>query len=219
MNNSIDQLIDTSSSSGTITIDEMRSLQLSRDQATSALAAKVAHHKAREAYEASERTAAAERAGRAALAAPKPDAAEARAKLSDPAFQDRLMAGSPAARQALGELTSVVAADRTDAAIAGTLPLSQEIQTTTTGQISDHKLMGEIAHLREQFALPDNVIKQIIDGPSTPISSAERAAAVEMKRALLADEAWAARYLSSNNFAERRQMLLLNAILCAPVAA
>jgi hypothetical protein len=40
-----------------------------------------------------------------------------------------------------------------------------------------------------------------------------------MKRALLADEAWTARYLSSNNFAERRQMLLLNAILCAPVAA
>ena len=211
----IDQLIDTSNSGGTITIDEMRSLQLSRDQASAALAAKVAHHKAREAFEASERTAEAERLGRAALVAPKPDVAEARARLSDPAFQDRLMAGSPAARQALGELTRVVAADRTDAAIAGTLPLSQEIQTTTTGQISDHKLMGEIAHLREQFALPDNVIKQIIDGPSTPISSA----AVEMKRALLADEAWTARYLSSNNFAERRQMLLLNAILCAPVAA
>ena len=226
MNNSIDELIDTSSRGGAnivagidLNSDQAKEYRLSPQQARAALKELGDRFRAREALAASERTAAAEKAGRAALAAPKPDPGAAQARLdaltNDPAWRTKFYNGSPEARATLVELTNAIATGKTNAAISGTADLSREIETTSGMQLSRHKLQVEVDHLRE-LGLNDDLIRQAVDG--APISASEKAMAKVARRMRLEDPTWVAAYMK-NGYSQRREILLLNLILSSEVAA
>jgi hypothetical protein len=199
--------------------DQAREYRLSPQQAGEALAELKTRFQARERQAAAERTAEAERLGRIAAAAPKPDVGAAQARLdqltSDPAWKAKFYNGSPEARATLAELTSIIAEGKTDLAIAGNLSLNHEIETVSGNQLTSHKLAVEIDALR-QLGLSDPLIKQALDGQ--PVSASEKEMAKVAKRMRLEDAEWTKRYMA-NNYAERREMLLLNLILSSAVAA
>jgi hypothetical protein len=72
-----------------------------------------------------------------------------------------------------------------------------------------------VAGLREIGGLPDDVIKQIIDGHA--VSGQEIAMARTVKAMRLSDEAFVARYMRGD-LAARREMSLLATILSGEVA-
>jgi hypothetical protein len=193
-------------------------LRLDPATATAMLAERAAAFRASEGRSLAERTAQAEQAARAA-APPSGDSAAARARLAEltgsETWRTRFFSGDPQAKKDFAEATAAIAAgNAVDDVLAGSGPVSVEIETVTAGQLSMRNTEIEVAHLK-QLGMNPKTIEQIFKGGS--VTAAEREMARVTREMRLGDPEWSARYLK-NGWAERREMSLLSAILSAGAA-
>jgi hypothetical protein len=161
----------------------------------------------------------------AALAAASADAAKidpgwARAKLDrlatqDPEWWRAFENGSPEHRREFAELTAAAAAGPKTSAALADKPVSDAIGSLTSGNEFTPREVGRAVQSLRSRGINEDVIRQILDGSS--VSQHERTMARQMRTMLLDDPGFRERYLAGN-YAEKRQMTLLNAIMIAPVS-
>jgi hypothetical protein len=173
------------------------------EQATAALSAKAAAYKA------------------STTPAPTTPSAAARVELDrlsrDAGFQSKRNSGDPEARRTFSDLCAAAAAGdpATDALAGGPELPADTVETTVNGEPSSRALRREAEGLLSQGFGPE-VVKQMING--SPVSAAEKEAAVRLRAMRLGDPAYVRAYLGGSA-AERYEMGLLAAVISSEVAA
>jgi hypothetical protein len=146
------------------------------------------------------------------------EAAKARrdAIIKDPVWRDRYVNGDVGLREEMRALNMAISEEpdgtKVDRILAGTQPLGK-MEVLAHGELPTVNLMSAVDGLR-QNGLPDQVIKEIIEG--TPVTAERHREAAIIKQQLLADKAWVAAYRDGSRL-HAEQLHRVLAVLTAPI--